>query len=56
LQHIDSTEASLIFVLEPVFAYLFSFIFFKEVLNLKSVIGAILVIVAMIIVAIDNKS
>ena len=56
LRHVNSTEASLIFVLEPVFAYLFSFVFFKEVLNFKSVIGALFVVVAMIIVAIDNRA
>jgi drug/metabolite transporter (DMT)-like permease len=56
LQYVNSTEASLIFVLEPAFAYLSSFIFFREVLYLNSVIGAILVVSAMIIVAIDNKS
>jgi len=56
LRHVNSTEASLIFVLEPVFAYLFSFVFFKEVLNFKSLIGALFVVVAMIIVAIDNRA
>ena len=56
LRHVNSTEASLIFVLEPVFAYLFCFVFSKEVLNFKSVIGALFVVLAMILVAIDNRA
>ncbi len=55
LRYIDSTEASLIFVLEPVFAYLFSFIIFREVLNLKGIIGAFLIIASMVIIAIYNR-
>lgn len=55
LRHIDSTEASLIFVLEPVFAYLFSFIIFREVLNLKGIMGAFLIIASMVIITIYDR-
>jgi len=55
LKFIDSTEASLIFILEPVFAYLFSFLVFKEQLNLRGIIGAGLIILAMVIVSIYNR-
>lgn len=55
LKHIDSTEASLIFILEPVFAYIFSFFILKERLNFEGVTGAVLIVVSMIIVAIYNR-
>ena len=55
LKFIDSTEASLIFILEPVFAYLFSFFILGERLSLSGFFGALLIIISMIIIAIYNR-
>ncbi|MGC9099665.1 MAG: DMT family transporter [Caldisericum sp.] len=55
LKYIDSTEASLIFILEPVFAYLFSFFIFGEKLNVYGIIGSILILTSMFIIAIYNR-
>jgi drug/metabolite transporter (DMT)-like permease len=55
LKYINSTEASLVFIFEPVFAYLFSFFIFGERLSIGGTIGAILIIISMAIVAIYNN-
>jgi drug/metabolite transporter (DMT)-like permease len=55
LKFIDSTEASLIFILEPVFAYLFSFFILGERLSLSGFFGALLTVISMIIIAIYNR-
>jgi drug/metabolite transporter (DMT)-like permease len=55
LKFIDSTEASLIFILEPVFAYLFSFFILGERLSLSGFFGALLIVISMIIIAIYNR-
>jgi len=55
LKYINSTEASLVFIFEPVFAYLFSFFIFGERLSIRGTIGAILIIISMAIVAIYNN-
>ncbi|BAL81204.1 DMT family transporter [Caldisericum exile] len=55
LKYIDSTEASLIFILEPVFAYLFSFFILGERLNFGGIVGATLILTSMVIIAIYNK-
>ena len=55
MKFIDSTEASLIFILEPVFTYLFSFFILGERLSLSGSFGALLIIISMIIIAIYNR-
>lgn len=48
-KHVSATKASLIMSTEAIFATLFSIVIFNEVLNLKIVIGCILITLAIII-------
>lgn len=49
------TNAGLIFSLEPVFAAIFAFTIFKEVLSIKGYVGATLVLVGVLLAKIDVK-
>ncbi len=47
LKHLDPDRASILFTFEPVFAGITSFIFLKETLPSKGIIGALLMLIAM---------
>ncbi len=48
-RYISPALASIIFLLEPVFASIFAYIIINEVLNIQQIIGAILILLAMFI-------
>ncbi len=47
LKHLDPDRAAILFTFEPVFAGITAFIFLKETLPSKGIIGAALILVAM---------
>lgn len=56
LKFIDPDKASILFSLEPVFAGVFSFIFLKEALEFKDIVGSILILIAMWLAIKSNVS
>ncbi|MGC9124946.1 MAG: DMT family transporter, partial [Caldisericaceae bacterium] len=55
LKFIDPDRASIIFTLEPVFAYASSTIFLHEPLTVRGIVGALLIISSMIIATLNGK-
>lgn len=51
----SSTHTALIYTGEPVFAAIFGYLFFRELLNTRGTIGAILILIGMITAEIDFK-
>lgn len=49
----SSTHTALIYTGEPVFAAMFGYIFFRELLNAKGTVGAILILTGMLVAEID---
>lgn len=49
LKYIDPSRASIIFTLEPIFALIFSVIFIKEQITLRSMIGAMLIFISIVL-------
>lgn len=56
LKYIDPDRASIIFTLEPVFAYISSIIFIKEQLTIRGVLGASLIMSSMLIATVKRKN
>ena len=56
LNILDPDKASIMFSLEPVFAGIFSFVFLKEALKPKDIIGSILILIAMWLAIKSNMS
>ncbi|MBO5349326.1 MAG: DMT family transporter [Clostridia bacterium] len=53
LEKNDASIVVVMFQLIPVFSYIFSLIFFKETLNIKEIIGALIIISSAIIISFD---
>jgi drug/metabolite transporter (DMT)-like permease len=56
LKHIDPDRASIIFTLEPVFAYISSVIFIKEIVTFRGILGAILIVASVLITTLNKKN
>lgn len=54
-KHTSPAHTALIFTAEPAFAGLFGFLFFKEMLGLKGIIGALLILLGMLMSEVDLK-
>jgi drug/metabolite transporter (DMT)-like permease len=55
-KYTSATHAALIFSGEPVFAAMFAFIFYKEILSIKGFIGATMILAGMLLPEIDFKT
>jgi len=57
LEKNDASIVAAMFQLIPVFSYMFSFIFFKETLSTKEIIGSLIIVLSAILISLDfNKS
>lgn len=54
-KYTSPTHTALIYTGEPVFAAIFSYIFYREILSTRGIIGAILILSAMLITEVDFK-
>jgi drug/metabolite transporter (DMT)-like permease len=55
LKYIDPSRASIIFTLEPIFALIFSVIFIKEQITLRSMIGAMLIFISIVLASTNGS-
>jgi drug/metabolite transporter (DMT)-like permease len=55
-KYTSPTRTALIFTAEPVFAGLFGYFFFNEVLGLKGLFGALLILAGMLVAELDYKA
>jgi drug/metabolite transporter (DMT)-like permease len=56
LKYLDPDRASIIFTLEPVFAYLSSIVFLHEAVTIRGITGALLIIGSMLIATLNGKN